>query len=343
MFNAMTIEFAIAFIALVAFFALRWSFRHLPEERWQIFAVLPVARDGEGWQGVNITYYGVISALAYSVSISLFVFLCGAANQPSLLVLLFVAALLSVAIPASKWIAYWIEGSRATFTVGGALFVTAISAPVLFHLVNAAGSLFAIGSLHAPSVVAAATLSYCLSFGCCYGKRLNEAGPIELLLYGGSATTYRGQLKKISYASNLESIPVIAVQSIASVVLFALFLSGLWLFWLQHFSLALIVTLVGSQLWRLYSETLRADYRGDAKFTAYQKMAVVTMLLTLAVSATLPTVTPVSLNAQRGFDALFRVDVLLYLQIIFVAIVYFMGRSTVTGAHLQMRLFRDRL
>jgi hypothetical protein len=353
MLNAMTIEITIALIALVAFFTLRWSFRHLPEERWQFFAVLPVARDGEGWQGVNITYYGVISALAYGVSIALFIFLCGAANQPSLLVMLFVVALLSVAIPASKWIAYWVEGSRATFTVGGALFITAMCAPILFYSVNAVGGVLGIGGLHAPSVVAAATLSYCLgeaigrlgclSFGCCYGKQLNDAGPIERLLYGASATTYRGRLKKISYASNLESIPVIAVQSVASVVLFALFLFGLWLFWLHYFSIALIVTLVGSQLWRLYSETLRADYRGDARFTAYQKMAIVTLLVTLAVSIALSNVASVSLNAQRGFDALLRVEVLLSLQIIFIAIVYFMGRSTVTGAHLQMRLFRDRL
>jgi hypothetical protein len=353
MFNDMTIEVTIALIALCAFFTLRWSFRHLPEERWQFFAVLPVARDGEGWRGINITYYGMISALAYSVSIAVFVFLSGTVNQSPLLVAIFVVALLLIAIPSSKWIAYRVEGSRATFTVGGALFVTAMCAPALFYGVNAIAAVMSLPALHAPSVIAAATLSYCLgeaigrlgclSFGCCYGKQLNEAGPIERLIYGSTATVYRGPLKKISYASNLEATPVIAVQSVASVVLLTLFLIGLWLFWLRCFATAFVVTLVGSQIWRLYSETLRADYRGGAKFTTYQKMAAATALVTLLISFTLAGIAPVSVNAMRGFEALVRIDVLLALQMLFVGIVWFMGRSTVTGAHLQMRLFRDRL
>ena len=124
--------------------------------------------------------------------------------------------------------------------------------------------------LDALALLAAGALAYtlgeaigrlaCLSFGCCYGKPMDKTGPLERALYGRSATTYRGKLKKISYASNLENTPVVPVQSIASVVLFGLFLAGLWLFWRQYYGAALGVCLWGSQLWRIYSETLRADY-----------------------------------------------------------------------------------
>jgi hypothetical protein len=346
----MTVELSLIAIALIGVFSLRWGFKHLPEERWQFFAVLPTARTEGGWQGVNITYYGIISALAYCFAISLFIFLCGAAKQSAVLVALFVAGLLVVAIPSSKFIARWVEGSAATFTVSGALFTTCLISPAVFYVVNAIGSLWNLSALHAPSVVAAATISYCLgeaigrlgclSFGCCYGKPLSQAGPIEQLIYSRTATTYRGALKKIA-------VPVIAVQSVASVVLFTLCLVGLWLFWAQFFASALLVTLGGSQAWRVYSESLRADDRGEATgqsgFTMYQWMATLTFVLTVTVAWLFAGTQPTPLNAHGGFEALFRTEVVLAVQLIFFAIIWFMGRSTVTGAHLKMTLFRDRL
>ncbi len=355
--EVMTIELTILAIAIVGVFSLRWSFKHLPEERWQFFAVLPTSRTERGWQGVNITYYGIISALAYSIAIAAFVFLCGAANQSATLVTLFVAGLLMVAIPASKLIARWVEGSRATFTVGGALFATCLISPAVFYGVSVLGRLWELPALHAPAVIAAATISYCLgeaigrlgclSFGCCYGKPLSEAGPIEQLIYGRTATTYRGSLKKIAYASNLESVPVIAVQSIASVVLFTLCLLGLWLFWAHYFAAALLVSLAGSQVWRVYSESLRADDRGESSaktgLTIYQAMAAVTLVLTVIAAWVLSNAAPLPLSAASGFSALLRAEVVVVLQLVFVAIVWFMGRSTVTGAHLQLLLFREKL
>jgi hypothetical protein len=355
--NMMTIEFTLLTLAIIGFISLRWAFKHLPEERWQFFDVLPIARTERGWQGVNITYYGIISALAYCIAIALFVFLCGAAKQSALLVSLFLAGLLAVAIPASKLIARWVEGSRATFTVSGALFVTCLVSPAVFYAVNALGHWWNVTALHAPAVIAAATISYCLgeavgrlgclSFGCCYGKPLADAGPIEQLIYARTATTYRGSLKKIAYASNLESVPVIAVQSVASVVLFALCLIGLWLFWSQSFAAALVVSLGGSQVWRVYSESLRADDRGETSatsgFTAYQWMALLTTVVTLIAAWRLSELSPTMLVATSGFDALLRADVVFALQLLFIGIVWFMGRSTVTGAHLQLLLFREKL
>jgi hypothetical protein len=36
-----------------------WAFRHLPRERWQFIAAVPLKKNGDGtWHGVNLTYYG---------------------------------------------------------------------------------------------------------------------------------------------------------------------------------------------------------------------------------------------------------------------------------------------
>ena len=50
-----------------------WSFRELPDERWQIICAIPVRKMADGsWQGLNLTYYGLFNALAlnkpYSVN-----------------------------------------------------------------------------------------------------------------------------------------------------------------------------------------------------------------------------------------------------------------------------------
>jgi hypothetical protein len=44
---------------------LRWACKTLPREDWQIVATLPLEKDASGhWAGINLTYYGVITASA---------------------------------------------------------------------------------------------------------------------------------------------------------------------------------------------------------------------------------------------------------------------------------------
>ena len=44
---------------------LGWGFKALPNEQWQILATLPRKKEPSGtWVGVNITYYGLLSASA---------------------------------------------------------------------------------------------------------------------------------------------------------------------------------------------------------------------------------------------------------------------------------------
>ena len=270
------IEIGLALAALIAWPLFLWAFRNLPQERWQFAAILPspgMQYAGHGWNGTNITFYGVISALAYAAACAMFIFLCGSVQQPIWATVVFIITLLAVCIPASKLIARWVEGGNVNFTLGGAVFAAALLLPVAMLSARSVTQWFATPGFSASALLAAAGLAYvlgeaigrlgCLSFGCCYGRPISEIGPLQRALYSSTATTYRGRLKKISYAGNLENTPVVPVQSIASVVLFSVFLAGLWLYWQQHFVLSALLTVWGSQLWRLYSETLRADYRGE--------------------------------------------------------------------------------
>jgi Prolipoprotein diacylglyceryl transferase len=351
-----TIEVGLLLAAIIAWPVFLWSFRNLPLERWQFAAILPSPGQPhahERWIGTNITFYGVISAAAYAVATALFIFLCGSVGQPLWATLAFIVALLAACIPASRLIAKWVEGGNVNFTVGGAAFAAALLLPFVVYLARYVATLTATTHFDAPALIAAAGLAYvlgeaigrlgCLSFGCCYGRPISAVGALQRALYGATATTYRGQLKKISYASNLENTPVVPVQSIASVLLFTLFLVGLWLYWQQHFVASALLSVWGSQLWRLYSETLRADYRGGGKFSAYQWMAVATCVLSTVSIGSLAGDSSSHPRFAQGWASVSQLEVFIALQLLAVGIVWFMGRSQVTGALVNLRLFRDRL
>ena len=350
--NWLNIELGLALVALCASPIFLWCFRNLPDERWQFAAILP-SPSGQltdhGWIGTNITFYGVISALAYAVATAIFVFLCGSMGQPLWPTLTFIGLMLVVCIPASRLIARWVEGGNVNFTVGGATFAGALLMPIALFV----SARIAVDNFNPVALIAAAGLAYvlgeaigrfgCLSFGCCYGRRLSDVGPLQRALYGSTATTYRGQLKKISYASDMENTPVVPVQSIASVVLFVLFLLGLWLFWQQNFAASALLVVWGSQSWRVYSETLRADYRGSSKVSAYQWMALATCAIATITILTTANGNSIAPSSAAGWASLGRVDVLIAIQCLAVGIVWFMGRSQVTGALVNLRLFRERL
>ena len=56
-------------VALFLALAFRFLFRHLPEERWQFVASLPLKKRHDGaWQGLNLTFYGLFTGLAGGVA-----------------------------------------------------------------------------------------------------------------------------------------------------------------------------------------------------------------------------------------------------------------------------------
>lgn len=124
-------------VSLAAFFLFRWAFARLPREQWQILAVLPRHRvDANRWHGLNLTYYGFITASAVTLAVGNMLFLLGAMRVPLWTSLLFVLSLLSLTVPASKVIAKVVEKTPFTFTVGGASFTGIVAAPVVAAAIN---------------------------------------------------------------------------------------------------------------------------------------------------------------------------------------------------------------
>ena len=84
-------------ITLCVSLAIVWGFRVLPKENWQIMAVLPRQKTEHGkWKGLNLTYYGFLSANAYTFAVIIFIILTAAAGIPLIGLCLLVTGLLLV-------------------------------------------------------------------------------------------------------------------------------------------------------------------------------------------------------------------------------------------------------
>jgi len=151
-----------------------------------------------------------------------------------------------------------------------------------------------------------------------------------------------GKTKKIAFAGEMEAVKVIPIQAVTCVVYTALALACSALFFHRQFALAFALSLVGSQLWRVYSETLRADYRGGSRlFSVYQMMALLAALYGIAISLALPDHAGLSPDLAVGLGALWSPGVILSLQVITVAMFFFSGTSTITTGELRFGLAAD--
>jgi len=268
----------IAGLALFLSVLLLWGFKHLPEERWQMMAVVPKIKNEEGqWEGVNLTFYGVFVSLAYVLAACMYFVLMGSLLVPAPVSLSLILLVLLICVPASRLVARVVEKKRFTFTVGGASFFGILSYPFLVWAVNLWGESHGSVKLSLLPSYAALALSYamgegigrlaCISFGCCYGKPLAQCHPILQRLFTRRGFVFWGRTKKISYESGLEGTLVLPIQAItATVFVFAGLLGG-WLFLKTCFLASLIVAVGITMGWRSISEFLRADHRGECRPT----------------------------------------------------------------------------
>ena len=205
--------------------------------------------------------------------------------------------------------------------------------------------------------MAALTISYafgeglgrlaCISFGCCYGMPLGDCPPWLRRALGGRGLVFWGECKKVSYEGDLEGEPLAPVQAMTAVFYTIAGLAGLWFFLQGWFHVALLCPLVVTQGWRALSEVLRADFRGSAKFTAYQKMALVVLAYGVALTTihwildTTPALpTP---SATLGLESLWRAEVVLLTQGLWLAILLYLGRSKVTRSTIYFEVLPDRV
>jgi hypothetical protein len=120
-------------------------------------------------------------------------------------------------------------------------------------------------------------------------------------------------------------------------------LAGLLLFLKGAFTFAFMLTGLTAHVWRLYSETLRADYRGEGRFSAYQIMSTLAAGYILMLCYMTPTDGNPSVSLMNGLYTLWNPSVILLLQGMWIVFFLYTGRSRVTGAIMSFHVHRDRV
>lgn len=329
---------------------LGWCFTHLPRERWQVLATVPVRKEQDGrWSGINFTYYGLIIATAQIIAMSMFFVLMGSVGISMGELFFITATLLAICLPASKVVARLVEKKPSTFTVGGATFIGTIIAPLVVPLVNV---LFG-RSMPVLPLLAALAVAYalgeglgrlaCLSFGCCYGKPLSKVDSRIGLMLEVFCTSFEGQTKKVSYEGGLERVKVIPVQVVTTVLYVSIGLVGAYLFFREKFSLAFVLPMVITQAWRFVSEMLRADYRGNRRITVYQVMSLVCAVTAVGLGFIIPSPSLPHPDVMSSLKNLWSPGWIIFAEGLWVAVFVYLGKSRVTAASITLYVRRNMI
>lgn len=334
--------------------SLWWGFRHLPLEKWQIMAVVPRHKTGQGWQGLNLTYYGVLCANAYTAAVMLFLILATSARISLTGLCVFITAVLAVCLPASRIIARVVEKKKGTLTVGGAVFAGILVSPPLVLLINRVFEPIMATALHPLILLSAVSIAYafgeglgrlaCISFGCCYGKPLDQCPPAIQKLFSRFYLVFNGPLKKITYASGYDGQKVVPVQIITAALYTGTGLAGTALFLIGWYRMAFLITLAVTQIWRFVSEFIRADFRGGRRITAYQIMALVTLGFASALAIGLPIDNSLALpQLHEAVSALWTPWMVLFVQTVWTAAFLHTGKSVVTGSRIFFHVEKNHI
>lgn len=339
-------------IALAILYA--WAFRNLPEEKWQIMGCIPYAKTDDGrWIGFNLTWYGFFNALAIVVSVSIFLILALSSGQSIIMTLLVAAAVLMICLPASPLVARFVEGKKSTRTVGGASFVGIIILPWLVILFGYMTGGMANASLEVMPLMASVSIAYafgegigrlaCVSFGCCYGKKLSDCPVWMQRLFEKNCFVFKGKTKKIAYAHQQDGEKVVPIQAVTTVLLSATGIAGLYLYLKGFTILSFLLTLSVSQSWRVISEYLRADYRGGGSISAYQIMAGLALIYGWFIASFFAGGKMPQSDLAAGLTGLWDPGVVLFLTVLFAASFIYTGKSSVTSCFVQIDVVREKI
>lgn len=331
-----------------------WGFTVLPAERWQFVASMPERKNEEGgWHGINFTWYGLLTANAYLVAVAVLLVLLGSLGVSPTAIALLALTMLSCCVPASRLVARVVEKKAHTFTVGGAVFVGIIVTPFAIVALNRLVGPQIGFSIPVMAACAAMAIAYsfgeglgrlaCVSFGCCYGRPIAHDGDLVDRVFRGWGFRFSGSTKKIAYAGNLEAVEVIPVQAITAVLYTGCGLVASTLFLYGHHNAAFLLATTVTQGWRSVSELMRADYRGEGRVSAYQVMGIIGLVYAVALTLFLRQEPVVPAQIGHGLRQLWQPGLILFLQGVWLAIFYYTGRSTVTGATLNFHVRCDRI
>ncbi len=351
----MILPLFIAALALLFMGLLFWSFRNLPKEGWQILACVPISKLESGmWKGVALTYYGLFAASSVAVSVILFFVMMGSISVTPLKTAIFAFSIIFACLPFSRLLARLIEDKQNTLTIGGASFAAIVTVPAAIMVINH----FAGTNDNDPvfpiiPTLGALSVSYtigeglgrlaCISFGCCYGKRLSECGQLTQRLFSRYNFVFSGETKKIAYESCSQRVPVVPVQAITASLYVAAGLIGLYVWLSDYQTMALGLTIVVTQGWRFLSEFLRSDFRGFRQISAYQIMALMAIAYTLLIVSMIPTGSSASVDLLKGFYCCLDPIVIFVIQFLSLIVFLFTGVSSVIGSKMSFFVHKDRV
>src|SRR5262249_30151 len=154
---------------------------------------------------------------------------------------------------------------------------------------------------------------------------------------------FAGTTKKAAYEGRLEGTPLVPVQGITAVVFVVASLIGLTLFLQGLASPAFVVTWTITHVWRDGSEVLRSDFWGDGRISIYQILALAGAVYGLGIVAVLRESSSFLPDLSLGLGVLMHPGVMLSLQVIWIVIFLYTGRSKVTVSRLAVSIDRDQI
>jgi hypothetical protein len=343
----------IAALALLLLPVYIWSFKTLPRERWQILCSVPIKKTADGaWEGLNLTYYGLFNALALCAGVTLVFILTASMGIDFNVFAATISAVLSICLPASRAIARWVEKKPHTFSVGAASFLGIVLGPWLVLLVATIARQWMGIHIETMTVVSALIIGYtlgegvgrlaCVSFGCCYGRAIDQMHPFVKRYLSWATFTFIGHTKKIAYAHQLDGQQIFAVQAVTVVLYTACALIATLLYLYGACAWAFFLCLLITQGWRFVSEFMRADYRGRHKISVYQIMSLLTIPYGLMMTILFPSTDQVA-DVLAGLQSLWDPTVILFLQVMGLGMFFRTGRSEVTGAGIMFYVNKDRI
>ncbi len=344
-------ELFVVGLGAVLFLVISWGVKYLPSEGWQILAAIPREKGVTGvWRGLNLTYYGAFIASSMVFGLMMLIVLLGSVGITLLQALAVAVPIIIFCIPLSRLIALIVEKRRGTFTMGGAGFVGFIIAPWVVLGINSWQGETS-RELSVIAALAVMTIAYafgeglgrlaCISFGCCYGKPLEQTHPAIAKFFSRMAMVFTGETKKISWDGGLEGERVIPIQAVTASIYVGTALVATLLFLRGHDTSAFVLAAVTTQGWRVLSETLRADFRGKTGISSYQLMALLLIPYSLGLALFFGELPAQAVDLISGVAVLWDPSLILALQLLWIGCFYYYGRSVVTGSTLRFHINRN--
>lgn len=336
---------------------LLWFYRVLPGEQWQFLAAFPVEK-GDGmeqpgaWCGSNLTFYGLFLATGSLLGVTTFLLLLSGVGVGVGVSVALIIVVMAAAVGAAKGIARLVEDKPNTFTVAGGASAGLYLMPIVVWVMGGLIPELA-GRGGVLVVMAALATAYllgegigrlaCISFGCCYGKPVAELSGLAAGIFSRLYATYHGETKKIVYASGLAGVKVVPIQAITSFLFVCVGLGAMYCFLEGRFSVSFGLAAIFSMAWRIVSEYFRADYRGEGRLSAYQKMGMVNIAFCIALLWMLSPADGLAVHLDNALVALWSPEVVLFLQTLWVGLFCYFGCSRVTGATLRFHVRTERV